>query len=787
MNNLNNEWPISPTFLSLRQGCTEENANYNTDGIFYTDYLRGFLADLSHDKRIKNALSLFQFVPEDFVPLDPNAEGTDRIPSNPEKGTVVLNEPLDPKIKEVLNPQKKIIVRIDSGTFVNNGKLCDSFRRCNEDNTRFCFRQDSIVGIFADEELNNFDPYSDRDRKRLEEKLIEYKQGCIITVDDIEVNGEKRTYLHYTCPVSLFEEHIFPIYVHGHIIACLMLGQMAREKFNRAETFFDYRDNMKQGNGECIDFKTIEIISCGDDWETKARAIVERIRIFESRLEERIEHRNTRYINDAFDEIERSFRADVKYINIKEEHISSKFANALNKALSAIREKFDSSSDGFIRMFSLPIDIEHDQLVPIGWAGVEFEDRKSFSFSIKKLNNIDQTLRIKDNVERLKKQLAIIIEAASLQIRDLFDEERDVLLPGWLAGNEVAYIVWKRHSKKLKSRRNRQNLSIYKKALKNFYSIAQECYSYIRGARMELLLETTIQESAHESAHFILPTIDVVEKHLNILPKEMVLSAYAEEYSKYVDSYIRYKEEVLESLNQLWDINSGSSLIFASDLKMRKKSVEVFYLLYKMKKMLDNRAMDSNKLISYSQSNNYVEADIDIPYFNHALYNLLDNAIKYGHEGSKIHINMDVDRSHNILNVRVVSFGIEIPQEKNTNIYNLFERGLEASHISRGTGIGMYIVRKVCMAHGGTVSHTSEKLSEYNIPILYNYKFKSTLASKNTDEDIALYNKELERLPENIEREVVNDTRFVRYAMVFQSRINTPTYRNSFNITIPLH
>ena len=39
------EWPIAPTFLSLRQGCNENTANYNTDGIYYTDYLRGFLAD----------------------------------------------------------------------------------------------------------------------------------------------------------------------------------------------------------------------------------------------------------------------------------------------------------------------------------------------------------------------------------------------------------------------------------------------------------------------------------------------------------------------------------------------------------------------------------------------------------------------------------------------------------------------------------------------------------------------------------------------------------------------
>ena len=43
--NDNREWPIAPTFLSLRQGCNEDSANYNTDGLYYPYYIRGFLAD----------------------------------------------------------------------------------------------------------------------------------------------------------------------------------------------------------------------------------------------------------------------------------------------------------------------------------------------------------------------------------------------------------------------------------------------------------------------------------------------------------------------------------------------------------------------------------------------------------------------------------------------------------------------------------------------------------------------------------------------------------------------
>ena len=533
MNNDKPQWPILPTFLSLRQGCTEEDANYNTDGIFYTDYLRGFLADLSHDKHIQNALSLFQFVPDDFLPLDPNAEDPNTISSDPQKGTVLLNCPLDPRIGPLFKNLKKNIVRIDSGTFVNNGRLCDAYRDIGEKNKESCFMRDSIVGIFADDELNDFEPYSDDDRTRLEQLIGSYfNNDSGIVVDNVEVELRKRTYIHYTCPVSLFEEHVFPICVRGQIVACLMLGQMARENFNRESCFCGYRNIMKDKQGNAIDFANIKIVSCEgkEDWDKKAKAIVERIEIFEDRLEERLLLRNTKYINDSFEEIEQRFREDVKKINIRSDNFSELFKVALNTAFSAIRVKFDRSSDGFIRMFALPIDIEPEFLIPIGWAGATFEEKDQSKFILKQLRNLDDTLLISDQDERLRRQRQIIMEASSPVIKENFNDNFDIFLPGWLAGSGVAYIVWKRHNHELKSESNINNLTVYKKNLRNFYSTAQECYSYIRGARMELLLEATIRESAHESRHFILPTLKVVETKFEFLPEDMVLKQYSNVY-----------------------------------------------------------------------------------------------------------------------------------------------------------------------------------------------------------------------------------------------------------------
>ena len=778
-----NEWPIAPTFLSLRQGCTEDTANYNNDGIYYTDYLRGFLADLSHDKNIQNALALFQFVPKDFLPHDPNAENPNEITKDPTKATVVLNMPLDPKIAEILNRQGLKIIRIDSGTYVNNGRLCNVFRRCASEHTSFCFMQDSIVGIFADEKLNKLQPNTNEYIQRLEELVEEFNQGRVeiskIKCDAFLEDGKiKRLYIHYTCPYSLFEEHIFPIYVQERIIACLMFGQVGRTSFDKLKAFNEYMDKMRK-------FDSVDpyIILSGimyvdeNQWEKKARTIVERIEIFEKRLENKIDHRNTRYINDRFSDIEQIFRFRIKKIKIKDYKAISEFTEALNTAFNRIRYNFDSSDDGFFRMFALPLTTIQKELVLVGWSGdISLEEKMEYNFSLKRLRGL---YYIKD-IDK-KKKGEIILNAASQKIRETYND-KDVFWYGTLADNEVAYIVWKRHNQQLHG----DAFRIYREALKNFYSVALECYSYIRGAKMELLLETTIQQSAHESAHFIEPARDLVENNLHFPSKKEYLD-HCSTNKKYFEIE---KQSVLALLNQLAEINNGSSLIFSEKITINKQPQNVHDLLMNLKRMFSKKSADYYKDIHYVEEKRFVIADIDVAYFNHALYNLVDNAVKYAFDGSYIYINMDVDRTEGKLKIQFKSFGIQIKEEDREKIYHLFERGEDAALSTKGTGIGMYIVKKVCEAHGGNVWHSSELLSEYNLPVLFNLKYNSNLRNRinlgKMVEFDKMYGKEINRLSGLIENEVVHDHNFIKNLITFNSRINTPTYRNIFFVEIPL-
>jgi two-component system, OmpR family, sensor histidine kinase SenX3 len=91
-----------------------------------------------------------------------------------------------------------------------------------------------------------------------------------------------------------------------------------------------------------------------------------------------------------------------------------------------------------------------------------------------------------------------------------------------------------------------------------------------------------------------------------------------------------------------------------------------------------------------------------------ALFNLLDNAIKYSDPGSKVEIGAARDGDGARLWVR--DHGVGIPAVDRERIFERFYRVDRARHRQTGgTGLGLSIVRHVAEAHGGRVGLESEE------------------------------------------------------------------------------
>lgn len=88
--------------------------------------------------------------------------------------------------------------------------------------------------------------------------------------------------------------------------------------------------------------------------------------------------------------------------------------------------------------------------------------------------------------------------------------------------------------------------------------------------------------------------------------------------------------------------------------------------------------------------------------------NLLENAVKYSSKDTVIQAGLIKYRSG--IELTVKDEGPGIPEEEKKKIFSKFYRiGTEATRKTKGTGLGLYICRKIARAHNGDISVTNNE------------------------------------------------------------------------------
>jgi len=144
-------------------------------------------------------------------------------------------------------------------------------------------------------------------------------------------------------------------------------------------------------------------------------------------------------------------------------------------------------------------------------------------------------------------------------------------------------------------------------------------------------------------------------------------------------------------------------------LQITKSNVDICTFLEKIVDKYKNQAfLNKNLTITTEYATNDSTANIDPNLMENVFVNLIENAIKYSGETVDIRIFCKVE--NNNLRISVKDNGFGIPKSDIKDIFQLFERGKNASDTSiKGFGIGLYYVQKVIVAHQGQVSVSSEE------------------------------------------------------------------------------
>lgn len=100
-----------------------------------------------------------------------------------------------------------------------------------------------------------------------------------------------------------------------------------------------------------------------------------------------------------------------------------------------------------------------------------------------------------------------------------------------------------------------------------------------------------------------------------------------------------------------------------------------------------------------------VKAVYDKKWTSEALYNILDNAVKYSQEGSEIYIQVKAYELFVCIEIR--DEGIGIPEEEVPLIFQRFYRGKNVNE-EEGVGIGLYLTRQIVEGQKGYIKTGSQ-------------------------------------------------------------------------------
>ena len=107
----------------------------------------------------------------------------------------------------------------------------------------------------------------------------------------------------------------------------------------------------------------------------------------------------------------------------------------------------------------------------------------------------------------------------------------------------------------------------------------------------------------------------------------------------------------------------------------------------------------------------------DANWLGEALYNILENAVKYSENGGRVEVT--VSENEMFMNIRVRDYGLGISEGEENKIFQRFYRGRLVT-TQAGFGIGLYLAREIVSLHGGFLTARRMKqglLMEIRIPV----------------------------------------------------------------------
>lgn len=141
-------------------------------------------------------------------------------------------------------------------------------------------------------------------------------------------------------------------------------------------------------------------------------------------------------------------------------------------------------------------------------------------------------------------------------------------------------------------------------------------------------------------------------------------------------------------------------------ITVNPKTQNIIAMLSEAIETIKIKAKNKNISIAYDYIQHEITADFDWKWTVEAVYNILDNAVKYTDADGEICIN--VIEYEIFVRIDIADNGIGICEDELQKIFLRFYRSADSSE-HYGVGIGLYLSRKIINAEGGYIKVKSNK------------------------------------------------------------------------------
>lgn len=173
-------------------------------------------------------------------------------------------------------------------------------------------------------------------------------------------------------------------------------------------------------------------------------------------------------------------------------------------------------------------------------------------------------------------------------------------------------------------------------------------------------------------------------------------------YKKNLSAIVAATGELNNFISSILDL----AKIESSKIELSKSSMDINQIIENCVDKLKYEATSGGVFVDCSLAPLY-PIHIDPILIKRVIHNLVENAIKYSGNNSKVEIKTWDDRD--FVYVEISDNGIGIAKQDLDHVFDKFYRVKnDASHRIKGSGLGLYLVKFFVEAHGGSISVKSE-------------------------------------------------------------------------------